>query len=142
MSRVTKWDLRTHSIRDEEPRKRMRIESLDEILDCRRMNWMVKVAKFPATLDDNRLPRKLLGAWCFGGKRRPGGQLKTSRKSYLDLLRKLQYDNNDTSNLALCSSHGTLRNILELICNEPVEFNLQNVRVDHVLIRDVREWLA
>ena len=55
----------------------------------RHMNWMEKVAKIPATLDDNRLPRKLLGAWSFGGKRRRGGQLKTKHNSYLDLLRKL-----------------------------------------------------
>ena len=27
---------------------------------------------------------------------------------------------------ALCGSRGTLRNILELICNEPVEFNLKD----------------
>ena len=85
---------------------------------------MEKVAKMLATLDDNRLlPRKLLGAWCFGGKRQPGGQLKTLRKSYLELLRKLQFDTNDS---ALCDSNGTLRNILELICNEPVEFNLKD----------------
>ena len=32
-----------------------------------------------------------------------------------------------------------IRNILELICNEPVEFNL---RLDHGLSGDVREWLT
>ena len=119
MSRTTKLDLQIHSIRDEELRKRLGIESLSEILDRRRMNWLEKVAKIPATLDDNRLPRKLLGDWYFGGKRRQGGQSKTLRKSYLDLLRKLQFDTNDS---ALCGPNGTLRNILELICNEPVEF--------------------
>ena len=67
--------------------------------------------------------------------------MKTLRKSHLDLLRKLQFDTNDISNSAyLCGSHGTLRNILELICNEPVELNL---RLDHGLNRDVQEyWLA
>ena len=67
------------------------------------------------------------GARCFiGGKRRPvGGQLKTLRKSYLGLLRKPQFDTNDISDSALCSSHGTIRNILELICNEPVEYHLR-----------------
>ena len=93
----------------------------------------------PTTLDDDQLPRKLLGAWCFGGKRRQGGQRKTSRKSYLDLLRKLQFDTNDKSDSALCGSHGTLRTILELICNAPAEFNL---RLDHGLNGDVREWLT
>ena len=97
MSRVTKRELRTHSIRDEELRKRLGIESLDDILDCRRMNWMEKVAKTSAILDDNRQPHKLLlGAWCPGGKRRRGGQLKTLCKSYLDLLRKLQFDTSDS----------------------------------------------
>ena len=97
----------------------------------------------PATLDDNRLPRELLGAWHFGGRRHTGNkyQLKTSlRKFYLDLLRKLQFDTKDTFDSALCGSHGTLRNILELICNEPVEFNR---RLDPwSLNRDVREWLT
>ena len=70
-------------------------------------------------------------------KRTSGGQRKTLRKSYLDLLRKLQLDSNDS---ALCGSKGNLKNILELICNEPVEFNL---RLDHYgLNEDVREWLA
>ena len=45
----------------------------------------------------------------------------------------------DTSNSALCGPHGTLRNILELIFNEPVEFNF---RLDHGLNQDVREWLT
>ena len=66
MSRMSKLDLRTHNIiRDEELRKSLGIESLGEILDRRRMNWMEKIAKMLATLDDNRLPRKLLGAWCL-----------------------------------------------------------------------------
>ena len=63
-----------------------------------------------------------------------GGQLKTLRISYLDLLRKLQFDTYDS---ALCGSNGTLRNMLALICNEPVEFNL---RLDHGLNGDVREY--
>ena len=62
MSRMIKLDLRNHSIRDEELRKCLGIESLSEILDRRRMKWMEKVANMPATLDDNRLPRKLLDA--------------------------------------------------------------------------------
>ena len=37
MSRMTKWDLRILSIRDEELRKRLGIESLGEFLDCRCM---------------------------------------------------------------------------------------------------------
>ena len=53
MSSMTKLDLCNHSIRDEEPRKRLGIESLSEILDRRRMDWMEKVANMPATLDDN-----------------------------------------------------------------------------------------
>ena len=64
----------------------MGIESLDDILDCMHTNWIEKVAKMPDTFDDNRLPRKLLGAYGFGGKRGQGGQLKTLRRSYLDLL--------------------------------------------------------
>ena len=58
--------------------------------------------------------------------------MKTLRKSYL-LQRKLQFDTNDA---ALCGSNGTLRNILELICNEHVEFNL---RLDHGLLMKMFE---
>ena len=101
ISRMIKLDLRKHSLRDEELRKRLEIESLDEILDRRRMNWMEKVAKIPATLDDNRLPRKLIGGRFFEGNRQQGGQLKTLRKSHLDLLRKLRFDTDDTSDSAL-----------------------------------------
>ena len=132
MSRMTNLDQQTHSIRDDKLRKRLRIESLDEILDRRHMNWMEKVAKLPG----NQLPRILLGAWRFGGKRRQGCQLKTLRKSYLYLLRKLQFDTHDTSDSALCTPHDTLRNIMELICNEPVELNL---RLDHGLLMDMSE---
>ena len=69
-------------------------------------------------------------------KRRSGGQLKTLRKSCLDLLRKLQFD---TSDSALCGFNGTFINILELICNKPIEFNL---RLDHGLNGDARDWLT
>ena len=44
MSRMNKLDLRTHSMRDEELRKRLRIESLDEILGRGHINWVEKVA--------------------------------------------------------------------------------------------------
>ena len=60
MSRMSKLDLRKHSITDEELRKRLEIESFSEILDRRRMNLMKKVSKIPATLVDNQLPHKLL----------------------------------------------------------------------------------
>ena len=89
MSRMAKLGLRKHSIRDEELRKRLGIESLSDILDCRYMKWMEKIANMPATLDDNSLPHKILGAWIFGGKRTSSSQWKTLRKSYLDLLRKV-----------------------------------------------------
>ena len=64
--------------------------------------------------------------------------MKTLLKSYLDLLLILQFDTNDISDSALCGSHVTLRNILELICNKPVEFNLRLQGLNG----DVREWLT
>ena len=95
----------------------------------------------PPSLGSEELMTHSLSArtWCFGGNRRRGGQLKTLRKSYLDLLRKLQFDTNkDTSDddSALRGSHGTSRNILEVICNDSVEFNL---RLAHGISQDVRE---
>ena len=107
--RITKLELHKYIIRDKNHRKRLGIESLSIILDRRRMRWMEEVAHMPTAVEDNRLPRKLLGAWIFGNKRQRGGQRKTLRKSYHDLLRKLQFHIN---NQALCGSEGNLRNIL------------------------------
>ena len=76
VSRMTTLELRKRSIRDKDLRQRLGIESLSEHLNCRRINWMEKVANMPATVDNNRLPHKLLGAWIFGGKRKSGGQRK------------------------------------------------------------------
>ena len=46
-------------------------------------------------------------------------------KIFGSLLRKFQFDTNDSYS-ALCGSNCTLRNIMELICNEPVEFNFKS----------------
>ena len=51
------------------------------------------------------------------------------------LLRKLKFDNKDP---ILGSKYGELKNIIELICNEPAEFNL---RVDYGLHSDIRKFL-
>ena len=112
-------------MRDEELRKRLGIESFDEILDRMRMDGMEKIAKMPATSDDSRLPRKLVGACCFGGKKRSGGQLKALRKSYLDLLRKLQFDHLMRLPQSFKKYHGT---DLQWGCCI-VEFNLRETIV-------------
>ena len=52
------------------------------------------------------------------------------------LLRKLKFDNKDP---ILGSKYGELKNINELICNEPAEFNL---RVDYGLHSDIREFFG
>ena len=52
---------------------------------------------------------------------------KSFRRSSWDLLRKLKSDNKDP---ILGSKYGELRNIIEIIYNEPVEVNL---RVDYGL---------
>ena len=57
----------------------------------------------------------------------------TLRKYYLGLLRKLHFDDRDTSDSAICGSHG--KHILKLICYKPVEFNL---RLDHGDNQDVQ----
>ena len=60
-------------------------------------------------------------------------------QAVVDLPLKIQFDTKDTSDSAPCGSHCTLRNIMELICNEHIEFNQ---RLDHGLNRDVRERLT
>ena len=109
-------------INDEELRRRLEIESLQEIMDRRRMKWLEKLVKMPSTQSENRFPRMQLGAWIFKGKRAQGRPLKNLRNSYLDLLRKLKFDDFDP---ILGSKYGELKNIIELIRDEPVEFNLR-----------------
>ena len=67
------------------------------------------------------------------GKRTRGRPLKSLRNSYWDLLRKLKFDDKDPT---LGLKYGELKNIVELICDEPVEFN---IRVDCVLHIDIHE---
>ena len=130
MNGVSKLDRITNL----ELRRRLDIESIIEIMDRRRMNWLEKLVVMPATQSNNRLPRMLLGAWIFQGKRARGRPLKSLRNSYLDLLRKLKFDDEDP---VLGSKCGELKHIIDLICNEPVEFNL---RVDYGLHIDIREF--
>ena len=117
-----------------ELQRRLATESITEIMDRQRMQWLEKLADMPATQSNNRLPRMLLGAWIFQGKRARGRPLKSLRNSYLDLLRKLKFDDVDP---VLCSKYGDLKYIIDLICNEPVEFNLH---VDYGLHSDIREF--
>ena len=130
MNGVSKID----RITNVELRRRLDIESITEIMDRRRMKWLEKLVNMPATQSNNRLPRMLLGAWIFQGKRALGRPLKSLRNSYLDLLRKLKFDDKDP---VLGSKYGELKYIIDLICNEPVEFNL---RVDYGLHSDIREF--
>jgi len=103
-------------------RRRLGIESLQEIMDRRRMKWLEKLIKMPATQSENRFPRMLLGAWIYKGTRAQGRPLKSLRNSYWDLLKKLKFDDFDP---ILGSKIGELKDIIELIRDEPVEFNLR-----------------
>ena len=40
-------------------------------------------------------PQKLLGGWCYNCSRLRGGQLENTRKTYLDLLNNLKFDDSD-----------------------------------------------
>ena len=133
----TKWsDIREKRITNKQLRERLdNIESFDEIYNHRCLNWFIKLAVMPATESENRLPRKLLGAWCPTGKRLRGGQLKNTRHSYLDLLNNLKFDESDP---ILGSNKGELSCIFALINDDNAEFNL---RVDHGLHELVRDWL-
>ena len=50
---------------------------------------------------ENRLPRKLLGAWCYKttGSHLCGGQRKNTCKTYLDLLNNLKFDESDFTSI-------------------------------------------
>ena len=103
-------------------------------MDRQRMKQLEKLVNMPATRSDSRLPRMILGAQIFKGKHAQGRALKSLRNSYLDLLRKLEFDDFDP---ILGSKYGELKNIIELICDEPVEFNS---RVEYGLHSDIYDF--
>ena len=84
-----------------------------------------------ATEPENRLPQKLLGAWCSTGNRHHCFPPKTTRYTYLDLLNNLKFDESDP---VLVSNKGELSCIFALIFalinGDNAEINL---RVDHGL---------
>ena len=55
-------------------------------------------------------------------------------KLWVVLWVEVKFDDKDP---VLGSKYGKLKNIIDLICNEPVEFNL---RVDYGLHSDIREF--
>ena len=93
----TKWrDLREKRITNKQPCERLdNIESFDEIYNHRCLNWFTKLTIMPATESENRLPRKLLGAWCSTGNRLRGRPQKNTRLAYPDLLNNLKFDESD-----------------------------------------------
>ena len=134
----TKWkEVREHRITNKSLREKLdNIDSFHEIYASRCFNWLEKLAEMPATISNSRLPRKLLGAWCYGGKRLCGGQRQTTRKAYLNLARKLKFDDEDN---ILGSNNGELRCIFDLIRHDSAEFHL---RVDQGICDFVKEWLT
>ena len=50
------------------------LSSFDEIYNRRCLNWYVKLENMPVTESENRIPRKLIGAWCYKCSRLRGGQ--------------------------------------------------------------------
>ena len=133
----TRWsEIREKRLTNKQLRERLdNIESFDEIYNRRCLNWFVKLANMPATESENRLPWKLLGAWCYKCSRLRGGQKKNTRKNYLDLLNNFKFDASDP---ILGTNHWELSCIFALITGDNVEFNLRADRSLHELVRD---WL-
>ena len=74
----------------------------------------------PATISNSRLPRKLLGAWCFGRKRASGKPPQTTRRAHLNLDKKLNFDEEDC--ILGNEKKGELRCIFDLICHDLAKF--------------------
>jgi hypothetical protein len=55
-------------------------------LELRRCGWLVEKI---ANMGENRVPMKLLAAFCHGKSRRQGESKATIRHGYVDTLRKL-----------------------------------------------------
>ena len=60
--------------------------TMETNLELRRCRWLEKVAN----MGDNRLPRKLFGAFCHGKSRRRGKAKATIQHGYRDTLEKLE----------------------------------------------------
>ena len=135
----TKWkEIRENRISNKSLREQFdNIDSFDEIYASRCFNWLEKLAEMPATISNSRLPRRLLGAWCFGGKRAPGKPPQTTRRAYLNLVKKLKFDEGDC--ILGNDKKGELRCIFDLIRHDPAEFHL---RVDQGICDFVKEWLT
>ena len=82
-NKCTKWsEIREKRLTNKQLRERLdNIESIDEICNHRCLNWIVKLAVMPTTESENRLPRKLLGAWCYNCSCLRGGQRENTRKT-------------------------------------------------------------
>jgi len=93
----TKWkEIRESRISNKSLREKLdNIEPFDKIYASRCFNWLEKLAEMPVTISKTRLHRKLLGAWCFGGKHVPGHPRQTTRRAYLNLVKKLKFDDAD-----------------------------------------------
>jgi len=70
----------------------IRAEALDTYtmetnLELRRCRWLEKIAH----MGENRMPRKLLGAFCHGKTRKRGKSKATIRHGYVDTLKKLGF---------------------------------------------------
>ena len=129
----TKWrDLREKRITNKQPCERLdNIESFDEIYNHRCLNWFTKLTIMPATESENRLPRKLLGAWCSTGNRLRGRPQKNTRLAYPDLLNNLKFDESDP---ILGSNKGELSCIFVLINIDNAEFNLRLVFIHNAAV--------
>ncbi len=134
----TRWkEIRENRISNKLLREKLdNIDSFEEIYATRCFNWLEKLADMPATISDSRLPRMLLGAWCFGGKRVNGRHKQNTRRAYLNLVDKLKFE---TSEIFLGNNKkGELRCIFDLIRHNPAEFQL---RVDQGTCAFVKAWL-
>ena len=89
----------------------IRAEALDAYtmetnLELRRCRWLEKIAN----MGENRMPRKLLAAFCHGKTRRRGKSKATIRHGYVDTLKKLGFGSrsNDLSEWMPAARNPTL----------------------------------
>ena len=131
-----KWtEIREKRLTNKQLHERLdNIESFDEVYNCCCLNWFIKLANMPATESENP-PWKLTGAWCYSCNCIHGSQLKNTRKTYLDLLNILKFDESDP---ILVSNKGELSFIFALVTGDNVKFN---IHADNGLHELVREWL-
>ena len=87
---INMLDTQHERITNEDVINQLNSTSLDSIINLRRSKWVHKIAN----MNQNRIPRKLIGSW-INKKRSNHRPYKTTRESYVNTLKTLGFNSVD-----------------------------------------------